>query len=71
MVWSIETDDFLNTCGLGKFPLLTTINSGLSRSQTSTVGTTTHESVSVLPSRSTPLNVNYGRSLLDILIFSY
>lgn len=27
MVWSIETDDFLNVCGNGKFPLLRVINS--------------------------------------------
>jgi chitinase len=29
MVWSIESDDFLNICGDGKFPLMTAISKGL------------------------------------------
>jgi hypothetical protein len=40
MAWSIETDDFLNNCGLGKFPLLTSINSGLNVKTTTLAATT-------------------------------
>lgn len=35
MVWSIETDDFLNICGNGQFPLLKVISSVM-RGETST-----------------------------------
>ena len=29
MVWSIDTDDFRNTCDQGKYPLLKALNIGL------------------------------------------
>ncbi|XP_068624056.1 acidic mammalian chitinase-like [Battus philenor] len=41
MVWSIETDDFHNVCGAGKFPLLHSINQALGTQLDSTTVTTT------------------------------
>lgn len=29
LVWGIETDDFHNMCGKGKFPLITTLKTAL------------------------------------------
>ena len=38
MVWSVDTDDFLGSCGKGRFPLLTSINEALVQHEQSAGG---------------------------------
>lgn len=59
MIWSLETDDFSNVCGSGKYPILQTINNVLQISATeveivegssSTTTTTTTTTTTLAPS---------------------
>jgi GH18 family chitinase len=62
MVWSIETDDFQNDCGKGKYPLLQKIKSGLRMSETDSMEVS-EEMISSIDEPECPEGFKYSEKL--------